>query len=86
MEARLADEEEAVVFEPGEHALRQSAHLVVSQVHQQPVGEDDVVFVLRSPTTTKKRNTRANCTRRTFFFTMHRNKIWKHWYSRVDYS
>ncbi len=69
MEARLADEEEAVVFEPGEHALRQSAHLVVSQVHQQPVGEDDVVFVLRSPTTTKKKkHTRKLHTPNLFFY------------------
>ena len=44
MEAALPDEEVAIVFEPAEHLTRQSSHFIVTEVHQQPVGEDDVIL------------------------------------------
>lgn len=44
MEARFTDEEEAAIFEPGEHPPRERLDLLVAEVHQQPVGEDDVVL------------------------------------------
>ena len=44
MEAALSDEEEPAIFEPGEHLACQSGHFVITEIHQQPVGEDDVIL------------------------------------------
>ena len=45
MEAGLADKEVTAVFEPREHGTRERADLVIRQVHEEPIGEDDVEFV-----------------------------------------
>lgn len=47
MEAGLSDEQEASVLEPGEHPASQAADLIVAEVHEEPVGKDDVVLVGR---------------------------------------
>ena len=45
METRLSDEEDSALFEPAEHPHRQRSDFVVVEVHEQPVGEDDVILV-----------------------------------------
>lgn len=46
MEARFADEEVSAVFEPSEHFASQRFDFVVAQIHQKPVREDDVEFLV----------------------------------------
>lgn len=46
MEARFANEEEAAIVQPGKHAASEWFDLVVAQVHQKPIGEDDVELLV----------------------------------------
>jgi hypothetical protein len=46
MEARFADEKVSAVFEPGEHVAGEDFDFLVAQVHEKPIGEDDVEFLL----------------------------------------
>ncbi len=45
METRLSDEENSAIFEPAEHPHGQRSDFFVVEIHEQPVGEDDVILV-----------------------------------------
>lgn len=46
METGFADEEVPAVFQPCEHVAGEHLDLVVTQVHEKPIGENDVEFLV----------------------------------------
>lgn len=46
METGFADEKESAVFEPREHVAREDFDFIVAQVHEKPIGENDVEFLI----------------------------------------
>ena len=47
MEAGLSDKQVAAILEPGQHPAGKAADFVVAEIHEEPIGKDDVVFVGR---------------------------------------
>jgi hypothetical protein len=46
MEAGFADEKVPAVFEPREHVACENFDFLVTQVHEKPIGENDVEFLI----------------------------------------
>ena len=46
METGFADEKVSTVFEPREHVAREDFDFIVAQVHEKPIGENDVEFLI----------------------------------------
>ena len=46
METGFADEKISTVFEPREHVAREDFDFIVAQVHEKPIGENDVEFLI----------------------------------------
>ena len=46
MEARFADEKVSAFFEPKEHVAGEYFDFIVAQVHEKPIGENDVEFLV----------------------------------------